>query len=214
METIEAILKPYPFAKEFLLVFFSVLLGGIFTAAINNGAMRKKCLFDMQYEILKAEAKKVSELHKALEGLEIGLSFVSRKTDDFESEIQSIKSMALKTNERLRDQRKFVRKYLSATLVEESALIVSDYLKIMYQHGNGGIMNLEVIKEADAETLNRLRVLTSDVQKLNDGLSESLEQLISPSLFAKIKRKIRKPLMIVEDTLAIVKVHRKQNMKK
>lgn len=213
METIEAIFKSYPSAKDYVLISFSVVLGGIFTAAINNGAMRKKCRFDMQYEILKTEVMNVSEFHKSLQELEIGLSFVNKKTDDFINEIHTIKLMALKTNERLREQRKFVHKYLSATLVEESAQIVSDYLSIMYKQGNGGIMDFQVIEEVNADTLNKLRILTKDVQKLSDGLIESLEKLISPGLFAMVKRKLRTPVMIVQEFFAMYKVHRKQKKK-
>ncbi|MPN55461.1 hypothetical protein SDC9_203143 [bioreactor metagenome] len=121
--------------------------------------------------------------------------------------------MALNTNERLREKRKFVHKYLSATLVEESAQIVSDYLKIMYKQGNGGIMDFQVIEEVNADALNKLRILTRDVQKLNDGLIECLEKLISPGLFAMVKRKLRTPVMIVQEFWAIYKVHRKQKKK-
>ena len=211
--TLETLFETYPFAKECVLVFLSVILGGISTAAINNGAMRKKCKFDMQYEILKTESQKIAELHKSLEKLEIGLSFTSRKAVEFHKDIQSVASMMLKANERLREQRKFVRKYLSAVLVEESAQIVADYHKIMYSHGGGGIMDFQIIDEIDGETLNRLRGLTRDVQVLNDSLTESLEKLITPSLFAKILRKGRKLGMIIEDCYAISMVQRKRNKK-
>lgn len=209
VEKIETLFKTYPFAKECVLVFLSVILGGIFTAVINNGAMRKKCKFDMQYEILKSEIQKIDELHKSLEGLEIGLSFTSRRTVDFQKEIQAVASMMLKINERLREQRKFVRKYLSATLVEESARIVAEYHKIMFSHGGGGIMDFQMIDEANVDTLNGLRPLTSAVQKLNDGLAESLETLIAPGLIAKVKRKLRKPVMFIEECYAIKVVHQK-----
>jgi len=211
---IETFLAAYPFLKECVLVFISVVLGGVCTVAINNGAMRKKCRFDMQHDILKAESKKITKLHKALEELEIGFSFINKETSEFKNKIEEIDLLLLKTNESLRTQRKFVRKYLSATLVEKSAQLISDYHRILFRFGAGGFMDMQIVDEINSESLNSLRMLVSDVQKLSDDMTESLEKLISPSIFARIKRKFRKPVMIIEELHAISSVHRVEKKKK
>lgn len=211
VEVAEKLFESFPFAKECVLIFLSVILGGICTAAINNGAMRKKCRFDIQYGILQEAFNRITEFEKALEKLEIGLSFIGEDTVDFKVEAQSVVTMALKINEMLREKRKFIRKHLSAIIVEESAQIVSDIYKVMYRHGDGGIFDLQVIDKVDGNTLQGLRNLEADVRKLSNTMAESLEKLIAPSLFSKMKRKLRKIGMVIEECYAIYVVQRKKN---
>src|SRR5699024_9337121 len=107
------------------------------------------------------------------------ISFSKQEIEVFKEDIEKVNHMLLRTNESLRDNRKFVRKYLNAKSVEFSARLVSDYLKLMYDQSKG-LMNFEVIQSIDGNKIENLRKISSDVKKLENQLSESLEELISP----------------------------------
>lgn len=209
IQEIEQLFVSYPFAKDFLLIVLSVILGAFFTAIINNGAMKKQSKFNLQFEILKKELDKVVELSKSIESLEIMISFSKQEIEVFKEDIEKVNHMLLRTNESLRDNRKFVRKYLNAKSVEFSARLVSDYLKLMYDQSKG-LMNFEVIQSIDGNKIENLRKISSDVKKLENQLSESLEELISPGMYSKIKRKFRKPFMFIEELMAIRSVNKKK----
>ena len=132
LSSIETIFATYSFAKEVILVVFGAVFGGICTVVINNGAMKKQSRFDMQYRILSEEAENISGIYRKVEALEIGISFGNMETTPFAEDISEIEKRLLKLNERLRDKRRFVRKYMKATIVEQSALCVSDFMKIFY----------------------------------------------------------------------------------
>ena len=209
IQELEQLFVTYPFAKDCLLILLSVILGAIFTAIINNGAMKKQSKFNLQYEILKRELDKVIEMNKAIESLEIVLSFSKQEIEVFKEDIEKVNHMLMRTNESLRDNRKLVRKNISAKSVEFSAQLVSNYLKIMYNQSKG-LLEFEVIESIDANKINSLRVICEDVNKLENQLSESLEKLISPGIFSKIKRKCRKPLMFIEELIAIRSVSKRK----
>jgi hypothetical protein len=172
--------------------------------------MRKQCHFDMQYKILKEEAENVASLYKQVEALEIYLSFGDGSTEKYAREIDEVQKLLLGLNERLRDKRKFVWKYLNATIVEKTAQYVSDYMKIMYVHGQNGLLDFQIIAKTDAKVIEKLRHFETHIQKLSSEMSEAMEHLIAPGIVAKIKRKLRKPGMFIEVCIAIVKVHRKK----
>lgn len=211
LTTVESIFATYSFAKEVILVVFGAVFGGICTVIINNGAMRKQCRFDMQYKILKEEASNVEELYKKVEKLEIVLSFGDGNTKTFTNDIEDIQKSLLKLNERLKDKRKFVRKYMKAIIVEKSAQDVSDYMKILYTHGKNGIFDFQLIPKVDAKAIAELRAFEGQIQSLSNDMSEAMESLIAPGLIAKLKRKLRKYGMVIEECVAISKVsHRKK----
>jgi ElaB/YqjD/DUF883 family membrane-anchored ribosome-binding protein len=207
--SIESFFKTYSIAKEIILVIIGAVFGGICTAIINNGAMRKQCQFDMQYKILKEEMDNVISLYKKVEALEIYLSFGDDSTEKYTNEIEEVQKLLLNLNERLRDKRKFVRKYLNATIVEKTALYVSDYMKIMYIHGQNGLLDFQIISNTDAQVIEKLRQFETNIKKLSYEMSEGMEQLIAPGIVAKIKRKLRRPKMFIEECIAIYKVHKK-----
>lgn len=209
IQEIEQLFGTYPFAKDCLLVLLSVIFGAIFTAIINNGAMKKQSKFSLQYEILKRELDKVIEMNKAIDSLEIVLSFSKQEMEVFKEDIEKVNYMLLRINESMRDNRKFVRKYISAKSVEFSAQLVSDYLKLMYDQSKG-LLEFEVIESIDANKIRRLRIISEDVKQLENQLSESLEKLISPGIFSKIKRQCRKPLMFIEELMAIRSVSKRR----
>lgn len=210
LTTIESFFEPYSFAKEILLVAIGAVFGGICTVIINIGAMRKQCQFDMQYKILKEEADNVSSLYKKVEALEIYLSFGDDSTDKYTKEIEEVQKLLLRLNERLRDKRKFVRKYLNAAIVEKTARYVSDYMEIMYIHGQNEFLDFQIISKTDAQVIEKLRQFETNIQKLSNEMSEAMEHLIAPGIVAKIKRKLRRPGMFIEECVAICKVHQKK----
>lgn len=210
MIKIEAFFESYSFAKEVLLVVFGAIFGGFCTVIINNGALRKQCKFDMQYQILNTEAENIANICKKIESIEIGLSFSDGKTSPMKNEIEETQKLLLSLNERLRNKRKFVRKYMSALFVEESAQFVSDYTKILYVHGDNGIFDFQLISTINAEKIADLRKLKNDFQKFSNNMSETMETIIEPSIFSKIKRKLRKPGMFIEECNAIRKVHKRK----
>ena len=207
---LECFFATYSFAKETLLIVLGAILGGIGTVIINNGAIRKQCRFDMQYSILSDEAEKVSELAKKVETLEILLSFGSGETDGHLNEIEEIHHLLLKLNERLRDKRKFVRKYLSAVIVEKSAQYVTDYMKLLYRQGDNGVFDFQVITVVNIDTINKLREFEKNILKLSNDISDAMEKVISPGMVAKLGRKIRKLAMLIEECNAIRAVHKKR----
>ena len=209
LKEIERNFVSFPFIKECLLVFISVILGGIFAALINNGAMRKQSKFNLQYNILKQEYEKITDLRKNIEELEINLSFVDNSTEVFIEDIEKVNQMLLKTNESLKEKRKFVRKYLSAKSVEFSAQLIGSYIEMMYEH-NKGLLDIKVVDLVDDRKIEQLRHLILDTVQLENEICESLEKLVSPGVISKIKRKCRKPLMLIEGVIAIVSVNRKK----
>ncbi|WP_449290974.1 hypothetical protein [Oscillibacter ruminantium] len=204
--SIEAFFETYSFTKDAFLVIFGAVFGGICTVIINNGAMRKQCRFDMQYKILKEEADKLNDLSKKVEALEIKLSFGNHSTAELASEIDEIQHLLLKTNENLREKRRFVRKFLSAVIVEKTAQYVSDYMKILYQQGDGGIFDFRMVSAVNAEKLEELRNFETNIQRLSNEMAEAMESVIMPGIVSKVKRKLRTPGMMIEDCVAIVKV--------
>lgn len=206
---IEAFFVSYSFAKEVLLVVIGAVFGGFCTVIINNGAIRKQCKFDMQYQILNAEAENIANIYKKIESVEIRLSFGDGETSPLNNEIDEIQSLLLALNERLRNKRKFVRKYMSALFVEESAQFVSDYMKLLYVHGENGIFDFQIISKVNAEKIADLRKFKNNFQKFSNDMSETMETIIAPSIFSKIKRKLRKSGMFIEECNAMRKVHKR-----
>ncbi len=206
-KSIETFFATYSFSKDVILVVFGAVFGGICTVIINNGAIRKQCKFDMQYKILSDEAENITSIYKKIETIEIGLSFGDRKIDKLKDEIDEVQYLLLALNERLRNKRKFVKKYMSALVVEKSAQFVTDYMKLLYTHGKNGIFDFVMISEVDDEKLSNLRNFKNDFQKYCNDMVEAMEMIIEPSIFSRVKRKLRKPAMFIEECNAIRKVH-------
>lgn len=210
LKTVESFFTGYPFFQDFIIAFIGVIFGGVVTVIINNGAMRKQCRFDMQYKILDEELANISEIYKKIEMLEIGLSFGDGKTEPYEKEIEEVQHLLFKLNERLRNKRKFVRKYMSAVIVEKSAQCVTDYTKILYTLGNNGIFDFNMIEKVDCDTIEQLRIFEKYVLELTNDMAEAMESIVSPGWIAKFIRVLRKPGMMVEECNAIRKVHKQK----
>ena len=208
---IESFFEAYSFTKEVLLVVFGAVFGGICTVIINKGAIREQCKFDMQYKILSEEAENITNIYKKVEAIEIGLSFGTGETDKLKEEIDEVQHLLLALNERLRNKRKFVRKYINAVIVEKSAHYVTDYMKILYTHGNNGLFDFQMVSKVDKEKIMELRMFKNNIQELSNDMIESMETIIEPGILSKIKRKLRKPIMIIEDCFAIIKVCKHKN---
>lgn len=207
---IETFFETYSFTQEVLLVVFGAVLGGICTVIINRGAIRKQCKFDMQYKILSEENENILSIAKKIEAIEIGLSFGTGETAPLESEINEVQYLLLSLNERLRTKRKFVRKYLSAVIVEKSAQYVTEYTKVLYTLGDRGFYDLQMISKVDADKINSLRMFSQSFKALSNDMAEAMETIIEPGIIAKIRRKLRKPGMLIEECYAISKVHKSE----
>ena len=92
----------YPFLKDVVVASLGVILGGIVTVIINKGAIRKQALFDMKYDILKEQTKKVDELAKSIEAIEIKLSFQIVTIADLSKDIESTQSALCELNKELK----------------------------------------------------------------------------------------------------------------
>jgi len=210
---IESVFAEYSFSKEAILVLFGAVFGALLTAMINNSAMKAQSRFNMQYKILSEESENISKLHREIEELEIKISFTNMETKQFSEDISKIENQLFKLNERLRDKRKYVRKYMKATTVEKSACCVSEFGKIFRVYGDNGVLDLRLVEKLNGEKLENLRKLVKYIDQLNNEMTEAMEKLISPGLVSKFKRKCRKPIMYLEDCIAIYRVERK-NYKK
>lgn len=206
----EAFFENYSFTQEVLLVVIGAVFGGICTVIINKGAIRKQCKFDMQYKILSEEIDNIADICKKNEAIEIGLSFGTGETAPFKDEINEIQYSLLSLNERLRSKRKFVRKYLSAVIVEKSAQFVTDYTKVLYIPGNEGFWDWRMVAKVDTDGINSLRKFSQLFKNLNNDMTEAMETIIEPGVIAKLKRKLRKPGMFLEECYAISKVHKRE----
>lgn len=208
LEKIEAVVKAYPFATEVLMLIVGVILGAISTAIINNLAVRKKAKFDMQYQIVKDEAENVANIYDKIEAVEIDLPNEKGNTKLFFNEIEEIQSLLLSLNSRLCNKRKFVRKYISALMIEKSAKYVLDYKNIFYEDDMKFGFNFKIISQIDAEGIRKLRKLKDDFQELSDEMTEALERVIEPDIISRVKRKLRNPIMKIEEICAMMKLNK------
>ena len=208
LRCVENFFEGYAFLKDFIIAFIGVVFGGVVTVLINRGARRKQALFELQYDILKKQAESAETIEKDVEALEILLSFRKITMADAEEKIASVNSALIKLNENLREKRMFVRKYLKAVSVERSAQIVSDYMKVFYVVGKNGFLDLKLKESLDNDDIESLRQIDRDVKSLWHELIESMETMVAPGLLAKLRRKLRKPAMLVEEAGAIAKVQR------
>lgn len=210
IENIGAFFDHNSFANDFFFVIFGAVFGGICTVIINNGAMRKQCKFDMQYKILSEETEKVADICKKIDEIEIGLSFGTGETAPLKSKINEVKNLLFSLNESFENKRKFVRKYLSAVIVEKSTQYISEYKNIFYTHGNQGFFDLLMISKIDSDKITALRELSQSFKILDNEMTEAMETLIEPSIISKVKRKMRTIVMYIEKCTAIWKVHKSE----
>lgn len=208
LEKIEAVVKAYPFATEVLMLIVGVILGAISTAIINNLAVRKKAKFDMQYQIVKDEAENIANIYDKIEAVEIDLPYENGNTKLFFNEIEEIQSLLLSLNSRLYNKRRFVRKYISALMIEKSKKYILDYKNIFYKDDMNSDFNFEIIPTINAEGIRKLRKLKDDFQELSDEMTEVLERVIEPGIISRFKRKLRKPIMGVEEISAMMKFNK------
>ena len=212
--SIEILLNTYSFAKEVILLVIGVVLGGICTIILNNGAIRKQAKFNMQYRILSTEAKDIDAIYKKIEAIEIALSFGDGETKALENNINEVQYLLLALNERLRNKRTFVRKYMSAVIVEKSAKLVLTYTNILYTIDGSDIFDFEMIEKVNAEKIKELREFESNFREFNNQITEAMESLIEPSILSRIKRKLLKIGMTMEECNAIRKVYKRNTEEK
>ena len=199
LKSIESFFSDYPFAQDFLIACLGVVFGGMVTVLINKGAIRKQAYFDLQYKILNELVDQVFDLEKSIEHLEIELSFGDRTTAPLENEISAIEHKALVLNEILREKRNIVHKYLTGVMLEESAHIPAKLFSVVYDREQSSLSN-PVRKETVSITdIATLREITAYTRKLKNEIIDSLEKLIFPSILFKLKRKLKKVKVFLEE---------------
>lgn len=206
------IMEAHPATVEFVICFVSVIFGAVVTCWINNYAMRKQCQFNMIYEILKDERKKIEKAWKSMEKLELSISFAvahpelekknvpigksSEENDDtsiieLHDQIRECGNQLLKINEDLRDIPPVLYKYVTADMVESSAKRASDFIKLFYHSGDSGIWSIEINDSITQEQLEKLRSLVQDLKRYWMKFIDAEDKLMSPGLGGKIGRKTR-----------------------
>lgn len=198
------------FVQESTLVVMSVVFGGLITVIINNGAMKKQCRFDMQRKIIEELLQDAENLQKELERLEIGISFKRLDNADYIIAVNEVGRLCLSLNKSLRTKKKFALRYIKAVTVEESAGLVSQIQKALYEFGDGGLMDMKIKQTPDTEMIHALRRLLVDAKALSNSLTESLEKLSSPGIIAKLSRWVRPVRLLIGECYAIWQVSRKE----
>lgn len=207
LDKIQCIFTTYPFLKECILIFLSVISGGVITVYINTGAMRKQSKYEMQHTIINSIFEDYNHLAKRLEEFEISYPFNKLNEDDYKNYISSIASEMLQLNEKMREKRKFIRKYLKATTVEKSAIFVLKFQKTFYSF-DGGLANMTIKSTIGTSDLKDLRLLIQDIKSINNEITEILESFISPSLLSKLSRKIRPIQLFIDELISIIRVNK------
>ena len=197
------------FVQESVLVVMSVVFGGLITVIINNGAMKKQSRFDMQRKIIEELLQQAEKFQKELERLEIGISFKILCNAEYDAAANKVGRLCLSLNEALRKNRRFVLRYIKAVTVEESAKMVVQLQKALYEFGEGGFTDMKVKQTPDTEIIDALRMLSVDSVALSTALTESLEKLSSPGIIAKLVRLIRPARLFIGECYAIWRVGRK-----
>lgn len=198
------------FVQESTLVVMSVVFGGLITVIINNGAMKKQCKFDMQRKIIEELLQQAENFQKELEKLEIGISFKMLDNAEYIVAVNEVGRLCLSLNESLRTKQKFVLRYVKAVAIEESARMVSQIHKALYEFGDGGLVDIKIKQTPDTEMIDTLRKLLVDAKALSNALTESLEKLSSPGIIAKLLRLIRPVRLFIGECYAIWRVGRKE----
>lgn len=198
------------FVQESTLVVMSVVFGGLITVIINNGAMKKQSRFDMQRKIIEELLQEAEKFQKELEKLEICISFKMLDNADYIIAANEVGRLCLSLNESLHTKRKFVLWYVKAVTVEESASMVSQIHKALYEFGDGGLMDMKIKQTPDTEMISALRSLSVDAKTLTNSLTESLEKLSSPGIIAKLLRLIRPVRLFIGECYAVWRVGRKE----
>jgi len=200
----ETIFKDFPLTQEFLLIFVSILLGALSTVFINNRAMRRQCKFNLVHDLLKAEKERVKAAHDAIKSLEISLSFRKLEHPEYKSKIDNCSFMLHDINKHLREQLPITYKYISASMVEYSAQLVSDYFPIFYHFGENGITDIQLNQSVSSEQLEALRSLTFKVNKMYNDFVNAEEKLISPGFLSALVRRLRPIQRITRDIRGIL----------
>lgn len=214
LDATEKLFVQYQFTKDFIITCMGVVFGGVITVIINKGVIRKQAYFDLQYKILDELIQQVYDLEKGIEHLEIVLSSGDRNTEPFENQILSVEKQALALNEIFREKRVIVHKCITGVMLEESAQIPGKLYGVIYDTETGVLFDLKRKEIVSIKDIEILRELTTDLRKLKNQIITSLEKLIFPSMFCKVKRRIKKIKVVVGNLYGVWKVSKIENRSK
>lgn len=194
------------FSQDVFVAILGVVIGSILTALINTRATRAQAKFNMEHELLKEYHKKVQQFCRDIEEIEISLAQVKWETTELSGKIYAIDTALVQFAVRLQEERKFVRKHLSAKSVHKFIDGVTLFHSSLFAPAidtNSGLPSFELLKEIDTEHVGILRCAEKEMQKISICFSDSMEHALSPGIFGWLKRKIRKPVMAISECIAI-----------
>lgn len=192
-----ALLEEYPSTVTFVVCFISVIFGGMVTCWINNKAMRNQCRFNMVYEIVRGERRKIEDIYKGVENLELSISYLVAHNDSksdcsissLDDDVTECSNMLIRFNEELQDVPPVLFRYISAEMAETSAMFVSKFMKIFIVPGEGGIWDLKQRETINSEQLAELRNLVADIRKLWNEFVRTEDKITSPGIGGWFRRK-------------------------
>lgn len=194
------------FFKDVFIAVLGVVLGAILTAIINNHAVRTQAKFNMEYEMLKEYHQKVQGFCCDIEEIEILLAMAKWETASLADRIYALDSAMGHFCIRVDEERKYVRKYLSAKSVQKFINNVTLFHESLFTKAidtNSGMPTFELLKTVNSEHIDTLYKLEKKMQKTCVCFSDSMERILSPGFFGWLKRKFRKPMMAISKCLAI-----------
>ena len=201
------------FTQDIFVAILGVVIGSILTALINTRATRAQAKFNMEHELLKEYHKNVQRFCRDIENIEISLASVKWETVKLSGKIYALDTELVQFIIRLQEERKFVRKHLSAKSVRkfiDGVTLFHKSLFIPVIDTNSGLPSFDLLQKIDTEHIEILRCAEKEMQKVSVYFSDSMEHILSPGIIGWLKRKIRKPVMAISECIAIAMDSNKQ----
>lgn len=204
------------FTQDIFVAILGVVVGSILTALINTHATRAQAKFSMEHELLKEYHKKVQQFCRDIEEIEISLAQLKWETAELSGKIYAVDTALVQFIVRLQDERKFVRKHLSAKSVHkfiDGVTLFHSSLFVPAIDTNSGLPSFELLEKIDTEHVGIMRCAEKEMQKISVCFSDSMEHILSPGIFGWLKRKVRKLVMAISECIAIATDNNKQQSK-
>ena len=157
------------FSQDVFVAILGVVIGSILTALINTRATRTQAKFNMEHELLKEYHKKVQQFCRDIEEIEISLAQVKWETAELSGKIYALDTALVQFTIRLQEERKFVRKHLSAKSVQkfiDGVTLFHSGLFVPAMDTNSGLPSFDLLKKIDTEHVRILRCAEKEIQKV------------------------------------------------
>ena len=126
-----------------------------------------------------------------IEEIEISLAQVKWETAELSGKIYALDTALVQFTIRLQEERKFVRKHLSAKSVQkfiDGVTLFHSGLFVPAMDTNSGLPSFDLLKKIDTEHVRILRCAEKEMQKVSVCFSDSMEHILSPGIFGWLKR--------------------------